>query len=318
MIKFILNHIPRPLLQKAAGLAMPLVRVYYAIGRGRRYRPDGGEPRHAETKGVECPLCGARYRRFMPYGYVEVRRNALCPRCLSLERHRLLWLWLSRETDMLSSHSHILSSKAGSCKACDGDGRGVYSGVNDEPGDECNAANAHFSRQKFLHIAPEVCLRRKFEKIYAADGRFSRQYITADLESPLAEVKMDVQAIPFPDDTFDIVFCNHVLEHVADDRLAMRELHRVMKPGGWGVMLSPVDETRAETFEDDTVTDPAERTRIFGQYDHRRIYGRDYADRLREAGWEVAELDHFSALPPDLQRLYGLRKEILHIVKKDH
>ncbi len=99
----------------------------------------------------------------------------------------------------------------------------------------------------------------------------------------------------------------------------MREMFRVMRPGGWGVMLSPVDASRAETFEDDTVTDPAERTRIFGQYDHRRIYGRDYADRLREAGFTVEEIDYFAALSPLTpaeQELYALRSEILYIVRK--
>ncbi len=152
---------------------------------------------------------------------------------------------------------------------------------------------------------------RKFEKVFPPE-----RYITADLESPLAKVKMDVQNIPFPDGSFDVVFCNHVLEHVADDRLAMREMYRVMKPGGWGVMLSPVDPSRAETFEDDTIVDPAERTRIFGQYDHRRVYGRDYADRLREAGWQVEETDYFNALTPDEQKLYAIRSEILYIARK--
>ncbi len=311
MIKFILNHIPRPFLQRVAGLVMPLVGLCYKIGRSR-------------TGGVECPVCGARYRRFMPYGYVEVRGNALCPGCLALERHRLLWLWLCRETDLLGGgkpedgglrgdavgyYSH-LSSKTGSCKACDGDGRGVYSGVNDEPGDERNAANGRFSRQ-ILHIAPEVCLSERFEKIFPDDA-----YVTLDLESPLAKVHADVQALPLTDESFDVVMCNHVLEHVADDRLAMREMWRVMKPGGWGVVLSPVDESRAATFEDDTITSVEERTRIFGQYDHRRIYGRDYADRLREAGFEVEQVDYFAALSPEEQRRYGLRKEILYIVRK--
>ncbi len=254
MIKFILNRVPRPVLQKMAGWAVPVMGLAYA-GRG-----------------VQCPVCGARYRRFMPYGYVETRKNALCPRCLALERHRLLWLWIERCTDMLTS------------------------------------------APEFLHIAPEVCLMRKFNKIYT-DGNAAR-YVTADLESPLAKVKMDVQAIPFPENSFDVVFCNHILEHVDDDRLAMREMHRVMRPGGWGVMLSPVDDSRAETFEDDSITDPAERTRIFGQYDHRRIYGRDYADRLRSAGFEVEEIDYFAVLPPEEQKLYGLRREILYIVRK--
>jgi hypothetical protein len=266
MIRFILNHIPRGTLQRIAGLAMPLAGLFYSIGRGRRDGKHGG----GGGRGVECPLCGARYRRFMPYGYVETRKNALCPRCLALERHRLLWLWLSRETDIT---------------------RGGAAG------------------KKFLHVAPEVCLSKKFEKIFPPS-----EYITADLESPLAKVKMDVQAIPFPDATFDIVFCNHVLEHVADDRLAMRELRRVTRPGGRGVLLVPVDPARAVTFEDDTITDPAERTRVFGQYDHRRIYGRDYADRLREAGWAVDEVDYFSTLSEKERTKYALRPEIMYIV----
>lgn len=162
-----------------------------------------------------------------------------------------------------------------------------------------------------LHVAPEVCLRRKFEKLLPADN-----YVTADLESPLAKVKMDVQAIPFADQTFDIVFCNHVLEHVEDDHLAIRELHRVTKRGGWGVLLSPVDDSRADTFEDDSIVDKNERTRIFGQYDHRRIYGRDYADRLRAEGWQVIEVDLFADLAPNLQKRYALRPEKLYIVRK--
>ncbi|MDR1671098.1 MAG: methyltransferase domain-containing protein [Alistipes sp.] len=277
MIRFLLNHIPRGTLQRVAGWAMPLAGIFYA-GRG-----------------VECPLCGAKYRHFMPYGYVTTRRNALCPRCLSLERHRLLWLWLEREKKI-----ETLAATGG---------------------------------QKFLHIAPEVCLSKKFSRFFSRPGRprpspggrpadyrlqseSASEYITADLESPLADVHLDVQAIPFPDATFDIVFCNHVLEHVADDRLAMREMQRVTKPGGWGVMLSPVDPARAVTFEDDTVTDPEQRTRLFGQYDHRRVYGRDYATRLREEGWNVEEIDYLAALTPDERRLYALRPEILFVVKK--
>jgi SAM-dependent methyltransferase len=273
MIKFILNRVPRGVLQRIAGWAMPIAGLWYAIGRGRK----------GSGHGVECPLCGARYRKFMPYGYVEERKNALCPRCLALERHRLLWLRLERETD-LRSQKH-----------------GMAVGVD---------ARSPVS-PKFLHIAPEVCLSKKFEKLLPKEN-----YITADLESPLAKVHLDVQNIPFPDATFDIVFCNHVLEHVPDDRLAMREMHRVMKPGGWGVMLSPVDENRAETFEDDTVTDPAERTRLFGQYDHRRVYGRDYADRLRETGWEVEEINYFEKLPHSERTRYALRPETLYIVRR--
>lgn len=254
IVRYMLNHVPRPVLHRIKKLASPVASLLYA---GRR---------------VECPVCGSRFRRFMPYGYVEVRSNALCPRCNALERHRLLWLWIERETDMTASAPEL------------------------------------------LHIAPETCFIRRFGDIYKGD--LAGRYVTADLESPLAKVKMNVEAIPFPDCSFDVVFCNHVLEHVSDDLLAMREMRRVMRPGGWGVMLSPVDPERGATFEDDTVTDRDERTRLFGQYDHQRVYGRDYADRLRSAGWQVDEIDYFAALTPEERQLYGLRSEILYIVRR--
>ena len=154
---------------------------------------------------------------------------------------------------------------------------------------------------------------RKFRKMYAAQPA---DYVTADLESPLADMHFDIQHIPIGDGEFDVVICNHILEHVEDDRLALREIYRVMRKGGWGVILSPIDTEREETFEDDTITDEAERTRIFGQYDHRRIYGRDYADRLREAGFEVYECDYANTLPPQQKELYALTDEVIYAVRK--
>lgn len=248
-----LNLLPRPLLQRMAGWAVPLLGLFY---RGR---------------GVECPLCGRRYRKFLPYGYVVSRANALCPHCLALERHRLLWLWLERESDLAATLPRL------------------------------------------LHIAPEVCLQRKFERFYAT---CPDRYVTADLESPLAALHFDVQRIPLPDASFGALICNHLLEHVADDRAALGELFRILRPGGWGVLLSPVDLVRAATFEDDTITDPAERTRIFGQYDHRRIYGRDYADRLRGAGFAVEEIDYAARLAPEERKRYALPEDRLYIVRK--
>lgn len=253
LIRWILNTIPRPLLQRMASWAVPVMGLLY-VGRGR-----------------ECPVCGCRRRRFLPYGYVTVRSDALCPRCLSLERHRLLWLWLMRETD-ISKGERLL-----------------------------------------MHIAPEVALMRRFGEIYA---RHPELYITADLESPLARMHFDVQHIPLADESVDIVICNHIMEHVADDRLAMHELWRILRRGGWGVVLSPVDESRAETFEDDSITDPAERTRIFGQYDHRRIYGRDYADRLRGAGFEVEIIDYAATFSPEERKRYALCDDRIYVVRK--
>ncbi len=253
LIRWILNHIPRTILQRAASWAVPLLGLLY-VGRGR-----------------ECPVCGCRRRKFLPYGYVTSRENALCPRCLALERHRLIWLWLEQQTDVTT---------------------------NPKP---------------LLHIAPEVALMRKFEKIYAnAEG----MYVTADLESPLAKMHFDVQQIPLPDESFDIIICNHLLEHVESDRKALDELYRIMRHGGWGIIISPTDESRATTFEDESITDEAERTRIFGQYDHRRIYGRDYAERLRSAGFEVEVIDYATQLSAEERTRYALSDEKLYIVRK--
>ncbi len=154
-------------------------------------------------------------------------------------------------------------------------------------------------------------LRRAYRSKEAAS-----RYKTADLESPLADIHFDVQAIPLNDSSFEVIICNHILEHVEDDILAMSELHRVMAHGGWGILLSPVEYDRATTFEDDTITDPEERTRIFGQYDHRRIYGRDYAERLRSVGFEVEEVDYFNTLTEKERELYALTPEIIYLVRK--
>lgn len=252
-IRWTLNHLPRPLIQRMAGWLIPVAGLFL---RGSRFR---------------CPVCGRGFRKLLPYGYVDSRENALCPSCLSLERHRLLWLYLEQETDLRQSHPRL------------------------------------------LHVAPEVCLRKKLRSIYKG---CSERYVTADLESPLADLHFDIQQIPLPDTSFDTVFCNHILEHVDDDRRALAELHRILRPGGWGILLSPVDYDRSATFEDNSITDSAERTRLFGQYDHRRVYGRDYADRLREAGFEAEEIDYRLRFTPEEQRRYALSEERLYVVRK--
>lgn len=165
---------------------------------------------------------------------------------------------------------------------------------------------------RLLHIAPEPPLMKHFRKSYGS----SKDYITADLESPLADQHFDVQNIPLPSDSIDVIICNHLLEHVENDRLAMQELHRVMKPGGWGIFLVPEDRERETTFEDDSIVDAKERTRLFGQYDHRRIYGRDYDDRLREAGFEVERSDFARRLTEWEKRLYSPGEDDLVIVRK--
>ncbi|HVF09405.1 MAG TPA: methyltransferase domain-containing protein [Abditibacteriaceae bacterium] len=195
----------------------------------------------------ECPCCGGRFRSFWPSGETaaSMRPNTLCPACSSLERHRLLWLYIKANNQLLAG------------------------------------------KRKVLHVAPEPIFTRLLQSFPDVE------YLSADLESPLAMVKMDVADIQFPDNSFDVILCYHVLEHVPDDVQAMRELYRVLKPGGWAILQSPLELERAATYEDSSITAPHEREQAFGQRDHVRLYGRDYKDRLEKAGWTV-KVDAFA------------------------
>jgi ubiquinone/menaquinone biosynthesis C-methylase UbiE len=132
---------------------------------------------------------------------------------------------------------------------------------------------------KVLHVAPEPSLEQLLRE------RFGDDYLTADFLDPRAMVQMDITNIQYPDNTFDVIYCSHVLEHVHDDRKAMREFARVLKPNSWAVLLVPI--VADVTFEDPSITNPDEREKIFGQADHVRNYGLDYIDRLRESGFNV-------------------------------
>lgn len=214
---------------------------------------------------VSCPCCGGRFRSFVPYAG---RSGARCPRCLSVERHRLLWLYLKT--------NHVL-----------------------------------FEGSSILHFAPELSLQ---DNLRAIEGT---RYVSADL-SPfsLAERRVDITDIPFGDATVDFGLCNHVLEHVTDDRRAMTELVRVLKPTGVAIMQHPVDRGRERTFEDVTVTSPRERDRVYGQRDHVRIYGRDFTDRLTAAGFEVEVKDFFRDLDRSEIARYGLADEPIYLCRR--
>ena len=174
-----------------------------------------------------------------------------------------------------------------------------------------NETDFFIKNHKVLHIAPEQEFLRKFKRMRNLD------YISADLFSPIVDVKADILDLPFADESFDIIFCNHVLEHIPDDTKAMQELYRVLKPGGMGIFQIPQDLSRAVTFSDDSITDPKERAKIFGQYDHVRVYGRDYFDKLRSIGFKVSEVDYTKTLAPELVEKYCLAKgEILPICFK--
>ena len=160
-------------------------------------------------------------------------------------------------------------------------------------------------------MAPEQCFLSLFKKMKHLD------YTTADLYSPIVDVKADILKLPFEDNQFDIIFCNHVLEHIEDDAKAIKELFRVMKSGGMGIFQVPQETARETTYEDHTIQTPEEKAKHFGQYDHVRIYGRDYFNRLRAAGFKVDEIDYSKKLPPELVEKYRLAKgEILPVCFK--
>ena len=215
------------------------------------------------------PIDNRSFRKFLPYGYEHQRQNVLSPSTLSLERHRLLWLYLKNETDFFTT------------------------------------------KKKVLHMAPEQCFLNRFKNL-------KHEYITADLFSPIADVKADITDLPFEENTFDIIFCNHVLEHIQDDTKAMKELYRVMKKGGMGVFQIPQDLNRETTFEDNSITDKKERAKIFGQYDHVRIYGLDYFTKLRSIGFKVDEVNYSQKISSELSRRYRLMEgELLPVVFKN-
>lgn len=152
-----------------------------------------------------------------------------------------------------------------------------------------------------LDIAPHPSLQRIFSKLP------NLTYLSADLKSPLAMVKTDICAMPFSNDSFDAVICMHVLEHVPNDRQGMREIYRVLKPGGWAIIQVPVNYVQPTTFEDFSVELPEERERLFGQHDHVRVYGMDYRARLEAAGFEVQLFPYPEELGPDVAERYGLK-----------
>lgn len=210
------------------------------------------EPSLYAGSAVECPCCGASFRRFLPTGRPE--RYARCGKCGGVERHRLLRLYLENSTNLFSSPLRL------------------------------------------LHFAPEGIFRDLFSSLPNV------KYTSVDYCQP-SDAHMDIMKLAFPDNSFDAIVCIHVLEHIPDDLQAMRELHRVLRSGGWAILQVPIRMESATTYEDPTITDPAQRRIHFGQEDHVRWYGRDYAERLKRAGFTVKIDGYVREL--DVER-YGL------------
>ncbi|SVA49409.1 uncharacterized protein METZ01_LOCUS102263 [marine metagenome] len=251
LIKFIINKVPRPQLIFWSNFFRPLLDFYY---RGNKF----------------CdPINNKSYRKFLPYGYKNQRQNALSPGTLSLERHRLLWLYLKNKTEFFNA------------------------------------------KIKVLHIAPEQAFYKIFKSIK------NENYITFDLSSPLADIKGDICKMPFEDNFFDFIICNHVLEHIDDDKKAMQELYRVLNKNGTAILQVPIDLNIKRTFEDPGIKDKNERIKKFGQYDHVRVYGLDYFDRLKKVGFHVEKNNYANEFRDEEIKKYGIVKnEIIPSCKK--
>ena len=247
-MKLLLSILPRPLLIRLSVFFLPIIKILY---RGNKFTD---------------PIDGRSYRKFLPYGYKKLRPNALSPGTLSLERHRLLWLYPKRETAFLKD------------------------------------------KKKVLHIAPEQALYKKFKEIESWD------YLTLDLNSPLADIKADITNLPFDDNVFDLIICNHVLEHIQDDIIAIKEIFRVLKKNGLASMQIPIDIKRIKTFENPEIKSNKERGELFGQYDHVRVYGKDFFERLKSVGFKTKKINYTKELSKEEIKKFSIIKgEIIPI-----
>lgn len=229
-----------------------------------------------------CSLCNSELDHFLPFGLDfpvlaakqiiggGYRPHAQCPNCGSIDRERLVHLYLKHKTDIFTPRPEPI---------------------------------------KLLHMAPEAKLEQELRKHSHID------YLSADLYMARAMVKMDITAMTWADNSFDVVICNHVLEHIPDDRLAMSELYRVLKPQGWAILQVPISYAIAATYEDATVTTPEQREQVFGQSDHVRIYGQDYGDRLAGVGFKVDVFEW--SKNADLTDLFGGQENRFGLIKEE-
>jgi len=233
-----------------------------------------------------CPFCGNHFRELLPGGTdlpvlkeMKIvgggyRRNLVCPRCFSVDRDRLIYLYLKARTNIFSAPL------------------------------------------KVLHIAPEGCIRALLMSLPNIEYRSGVKYHEGYYYDQAVNL-MDVTSLPFETESFDVVLCNHVLEHIIDDLKAMKEIHRVLKPGSWAILQVPVSLVLQETFHDPDVITPEEREKVFGQFDHVRIYGQDYSSILQRQGFRVVQYSPFDDGYEEELKKYALnRDELLFIAYK--
>lgn len=243
----------------------------------RKYKKKQRLEKQYAGNDVICIICKHQYSSFESFKNID---NEKCTNCISMKRHRLLYKFLSNETNLL------------------------------EEGNE---------KLKLLHFAPEKAFYDIFSK------QFDIEYFPCDLDPSAYQFyrktkihKVNITEIPFEDNRFDVILCNHVLEHIIDDSKAMKELYRVMKIGGWGIFQVPIDFKRDETYEDFSKTTEEERYIAFGQIDHVRWYGNDYIVRLRKAGFKVSDIHYTEQFTQAEKYRYGLPdKEFIYFCEKE-
>ena len=228
----------------------------------------------------QCNICNGHFRKLLPIGINNNAtknivgggyRFALCPRCHSTDRERLIYWYIVHKINILHSQKTV----------------------------------------KLLHIAPE----RNLQKVFKANNKI--KYVNGDLNPLIAEKVIDITDINFENNYFDFIICNHVLEHVKDDKKAIRELFRVLKPGGEAILQVPISKYNKKTFEDFLIITPEGRKKRFGQKNHVRIYGKDYKERLKSVGFKLELYDIKKDMNIKNIRKYGLNEEeILYICRK--
>ena len=239
IVRLFLNFFPRTFLIRASLLFKPLFDIFF---KGTKFTD---------------PINNKSYSYFFPYGYNKQRKNALCPGTFSLERHRLLWLYLKKETDFFNSNN------------------------------------------KILHFAPEQCFHKFIKWFY-------KKYTSIDLNSPIVDIKADICNLPFNDNSYDYILCNHVLEHIYDDEKAMKEIFRVLNKNGIAILQVPIDIKSNLTQDGRDIDDKEVRSKLFGQYDHLRMYGLDYFKKLKKVGFNVKNIDYLSKLSKDEVEKFSL------------
>ena len=235
-------------------------------------------------KEFECPFCRGRFDKLLPGGYTFP---------------------VLREKNVIGA-GYRLNAACPRCFSADRE-RLILLFLKEKKQD------IFLKKIRLLHVAPEARLSVFLKSHDNID------YLSADLDSPLADIKMDITNIVFKDGAFDFIICNHVLEHIPDDARAMSEIFRVLKPGGSAILQVPISYSIPHTIEDLSITDPKDREKVFGQDNHVRLYGRDYKKRLEQVGFTVIADNFIGELARQDIHKYGLIEgELIYLCSKDH